>query len=76
MDVQNIGCELNFVSILILFHSKGKVRTIEGTAIVQDLREPAKLGVSFSYCEYITHFSPFLTGLSNVIRIITFAVLS
>lgn len=34
-------------------YSKGKVRTAEGTAIVQNQREPAKLGVSFSYCEYL-----------------------
>lgn len=31
--------------------SKGKVTPIEGTAVVPDLKEPAKLGVSFSYCE-------------------------
>ncbi|XP_062336409.1 apolipoprotein D-like [Osmerus eperlanus] len=32
---------------------KGKVRPVEGTAVVPDLKEPAKLGVSFSY------FSPY-----------------
>ncbi|XP_076868272.1 apolipoprotein Db [Brachyhypopomus gauderio] len=35
---------------------KGKTRTIEGTAVVQDLKEPAKLGVSFSY---FTPYSPY-----------------
>lgn len=29
------------------------MRTAEGTAIIQNQREPAKLGVSFSYCEYL-----------------------
>ncbi|XP_038554012.1 apolipoprotein D-like, partial [Micropterus salmoides] len=29
--------------------SKDKVRLAEGTAVVQDPREPAKLGVGFSY---------------------------
>ncbi|KAL2097197.1 hypothetical protein ACEWY4_006404 [Coilia grayii] len=28
---------------------KGELRTIEGNAVVQDMREPAKLGISFSY---------------------------
>ncbi|XP_028834313.1 apolipoprotein Da, duplicate 1 [Denticeps clupeoides] len=28
---------------------KGEVKTIEGTAVVEDLKQPAKLGVSFSY---------------------------
>ncbi|KAF0028463.1 apolipoprotein Db [Scophthalmus maximus] len=32
---------------------KNKVRAVEGTAVVRDPREPAKLGVSFSY------FSPY-----------------
>lgn len=32
--------------------SKDKVRLAEGTAVVPDAREPAKLGVSFSYCKY------------------------
>lgn len=31
--------------------SKEKVRSVEGTAVIRDSREPAKLGVSFSYCE-------------------------
>ncbi|KAG9340083.1 hypothetical protein JZ751_022003 [Albula glossodonta] len=35
---------------------RGKVRTVEGTAVVQDIREPAKLGVSFSY---FTPYSPY-----------------
>ncbi|XP_029935230.1 apolipoprotein Db [Myripristis murdjan] len=35
---------------------KEKVRTAEGTAVVPDLREPAKLGVSFSY---FTPYSPY-----------------
>uniref|UniRef100_H2MD51 Apolipoprotein Db n=1 Tax=Oryzias latipes TaxID=8090 RepID=H2MD51_ORYLA len=30
---------------------KEKVRSVEGTAVIRDSREPAKLGVSFSYCE-------------------------
>ncbi|KAG7526984.1 apolipoprotein D-like [Solea senegalensis] len=34
---------------------KGKMRPIEGTAIVPDIREPAQLGVSFSF------FSPYGT---------------
>ncbi|XP_018556365.1 apolipoprotein Db [Lates calcarifer] len=36
---------------------KDKFRTAEGTAVVQDLREPARLGVSFSY---FTPYSPYL----------------
>ncbi|XP_023680163.1 apolipoprotein D-like [Paramormyrops kingsleyae] len=28
---------------------KGEFRTIEGTAVVQDLKEPAKMGITFSY---------------------------
>ncbi|XP_022604524.1 apolipoprotein D-like [Seriola dumerili] len=36
---------------------KDKVRVAEGTAIVQDPREPARLGVSFSY---FTPYSPYL----------------
>ncbi|KAM3860657.1 apolipoprotein Db [Diretmus argenteus] len=35
---------------------KDKVRTAEGTAVVQDPREPGKLGVSFSY---FTPYSPY-----------------
>ncbi|XP_075996496.1 apolipoprotein D-like [Genypterus blacodes] len=35
---------------------KDKVRTVEGTAVVHDPREPAKLGVSFSY---FTPYSPY-----------------
>ncbi|MCJ8745925.1 hypothetical protein PDJAM_G00135840 [Pangasius djambal] len=35
---------------------KEKVRTAEGTAVVQNQREPAKLGVSFSY---FTPYSPY-----------------
>ncbi|XP_028289029.1 apolipoprotein Db [Parambassis ranga] len=35
---------------------KDKVRVAEGTAVVQDLREPAKIGVSFSY---FTPYSPY-----------------
>ncbi|XP_061661866.1 apolipoprotein Db [Syngnathoides biaculeatus] len=35
---------------------KDKVRTAEGTAVVQDLREPARIGVSFSY---FTPYSPY-----------------
>lgn len=41
---------------MLLICSKGKVRTAEGTAVIQDTREPAKLGVSFSYCEYCLPF--------------------
>lgn len=44
------------IKVLNVQKYKGKVRTIEGTAIVQDLREPAKLGVSFSY---FTPYSPY-----------------
>ncbi|KAM9416556.1 apolipoprotein D-like [Salvelinus alpinus] len=35
---------------------KGKVRTVEGTAVVQDPKKTAKLGVSFSY---FTPYSPY-----------------
>ncbi|KAF7660208.1 hypothetical protein LDENG_00286010 [Lucifuga dentata] len=35
---------------------KDKVRTAEGTAVIHDPREPAKLGVSFSY---FTPYSPY-----------------
>ncbi|XP_061096390.1 apolipoprotein D-like [Conger conger] len=35
---------------------RGKVRSIEGTAVVQDIRQPAKLGVSFSY---FTPYTPY-----------------
>ncbi|XP_034022024.1 apolipoprotein Db isoform X2 [Thalassophryne amazonica] len=35
---------------------KDKVRTIEGTAVILDPRQPAKLGVSFSY---FTPYSPY-----------------
>ncbi|XP_061820709.1 apolipoprotein Db [Nerophis lumbriciformis] len=35
---------------------KDKVRTAEGTAVVYDQREPAKIGVSFSY---FTPYSPY-----------------
>ncbi|XP_058231988.1 apolipoprotein Db [Hemibagrus wyckioides] len=35
---------------------KGKVRTAEGTAVIQNQREAAKLGVSFSY---FTPYSPY-----------------
>lgn len=46
--------------------SKDKVRVVEGTAVVQDLREPAKLGVGFSYCKYCSSLSSsFLGGLSH-----------
>ncbi|KAJ8375772.1 hypothetical protein SKAU_G00063520 [Synaphobranchus kaupii] len=34
---------------------RGKVKSIEGTAVVQDLRQPAKMGISFSY------FTPYST---------------
>lgn len=35
---------------------RGQVKSIEGTAVVQDIRQPAKLGVSFSY---FTPYSPY-----------------
>ncbi|XP_018608853.2 apolipoprotein Da, duplicate 1 [Scleropages formosus] len=35
---------------------KGKLRSIEGTAVVQDINEPAKLAVSFSY---VTPYTPY-----------------
>ncbi|XP_041823407.1 apolipoprotein D-like [Melanotaenia boesemani] len=34
----------------------GEVEDIEGTAVIQDIREPSKLGVSFSY---FTPYSPY-----------------
>lgn len=38
----------------MFFHfSKDKKRHAEGTGVVSDPREPAKLGVSFSYCKYL-----------------------
>ncbi|CAJ1082676.1 hypothetical protein LDENG_00286010 [Xyrichtys novacula] len=48
---------------------KGKKRAAEGTAVIPDMREPAQLGVSFSY---FTPYSPYwilttdYTGLSVV----------
>ncbi|KPP71063.1 apolipoprotein D-like [Scleropages formosus] len=36
---------------------KGKLRSIEGTAVVQDINEPAKLAVSFSYA--VTPYTPY-----------------
>lgn len=36
---------------MFLHLSKGKVTTAEGTAVVIDPREPARLGISFSHCE-------------------------
>ncbi|KAJ8397580.1 hypothetical protein AAFF_G00438560 [Aldrovandia affinis] len=35
---------------------RGKMKSVEGTAVVQDIRQPAKLGVSFSY---FTPYSPY-----------------
>uniref|UniRef100_A0A3P9IUM6 Apolipoprotein D n=1 Tax=Oryzias latipes TaxID=8090 RepID=A0A3P9IUM6_ORYLA len=35
---------------------KEKVRSVEGTAVIRDSREPAKLGVSFSY---FTPYAPY-----------------
>ncbi|XP_034562315.1 apolipoprotein Db [Notolabrus celidotus] len=35
---------------------KEKTRKVEGTAVIQDMREPARLGVSFSY---FTPYSPY-----------------
>lgn len=37
--------------------SKDKLRTAEGTAVVHDPRESAKLGVSFSYCKSFVLFA-------------------
>ncbi|XP_063062149.1 apolipoprotein D-like [Engraulis encrasicolus] len=44
------------IQVLNLQTYKGKVRSAEGTAVIQDIREPAKLGVSFSY---FTPYSPY-----------------
>ncbi|XP_041924420.1 apolipoprotein D-like [Alosa sapidissima] len=44
------------IQVLNLQNYKGKVRSAEGTAVIQDTREPAKLGVSFSY---FTPYSPY-----------------
>ncbi|XP_029384865.1 apolipoprotein Db [Echeneis naucrates] len=41
---------------------KDKVMEVEGTAVVQDPREPAKLGVSFSY---FTPYSPYWVLTTN-----------
>lgn len=43
---------VRWISNLFLSLSKDKVRTAEGTAVIHDPREAAKLGVSFSYCEF------------------------
>ncbi|XP_034428900.1 apolipoprotein Db isoform X2 [Hippoglossus hippoglossus] len=49
---------------------QGKRRTGEGTAVVRDLTEAAKLGVSFSYCENFSSSSLFLLPEeSSVLRI-------
>ncbi|XP_031439976.1 apolipoprotein Db [Clupea harengus] len=44
------------IQVLNVQTYKGKVRTAEGTAVIQDARESAKLGVSFSY---FTPYSPY-----------------
>ncbi|XP_051970123.1 apolipoprotein D-like [Xyrauchen texanus] len=44
------------IQVLNVQTYKGKVQTAEGTATVQDMREPAKLGVSFSY---FTPYAPY-----------------
>ncbi|RVE58595.1 hypothetical protein OJAV_G00195720 [Oryzias javanicus] len=41
---------------------KEKVRTVEGTAVVRDMREAAKLGVSFSY---FTPYAPYCVVLTT-----------
>ncbi|TRY95264.1 hypothetical protein DNTS_012203 [Danionella cerebrum] len=46
----------NTVQVLNIQTYKGKVRPVEGTAVMQDKREPAKLGVSFSY---FTPYAPY-----------------
>ncbi|XP_028813403.1 apolipoprotein Db [Denticeps clupeoides] len=46
----------NTIKVVNVQTRKGKVKSIEGTAVVQDTREPAKLGVSFSY---FTPYSPY-----------------
>ncbi|KAI4901219.1 hypothetical protein NFI96_013724, partial [Prochilodus magdalenae] len=46
------------ISVLNVQTVKGKVKTIEGTAVVQNMLEPGKLGVSFSRCEYTTMLHP------------------
>ncbi|KAG7457114.1 hypothetical protein MATL_G00243050 [Megalops atlanticus] len=35
---------------------KGELRTLEGTGVVEDIKQPAKLGISFSY---LTPYSPY-----------------
>ncbi|XP_065114476.1 apolipoprotein Db [Paramisgurnus dabryanus] len=44
------------IQVLNVQTYKGKVRTAEGTAVVRDIRYPAKLGVSFSY---FTPYAPY-----------------
>ncbi|KAI7792613.1 putative apolipoprotein D, partial [Triplophysa rosa] len=44
------------IQVLNVQTYKGKVRAAEGTAVVQDVKEPAKLGVSFSY---FTPYAPY-----------------
>ncbi|KAF7691570.1 hypothetical protein HF521_010537 [Silurus meridionalis] len=44
------------ISVVHIRTRKGKVRIAEGTATVQNQREPAKLGISFSY---FTPYSPY-----------------
>ncbi|KTG03214.1 hypothetical protein cypCar_00010333 [Cyprinus carpio] len=46
----------NTVQVVNVQTYKGKIRKAEGTAITQDPREPAKLGVSFSY---FTPYAPY-----------------
>ncbi|KAJ8358178.1 hypothetical protein AAFF_G00028060 [Aldrovandia affinis] len=37
-------------------HRKGRLKTLEGTGVVEDIKQPAKLGISFSY---VAPYSPY-----------------
>lgn len=52
--MSTFGCSSKAVSL-----SKDKIRYAEGTAVVPDVRESAKLGVSFSYCKSDVSFYVF-----------------
>lgn len=39
--------------IFFLCFSKDKLKVAEGTAVIPDARESAKLGLSYSYCKFL-----------------------
>ncbi|XP_045075830.1 apolipoprotein D-like, partial [Coregonus clupeaformis] len=48
--------ESNAFDLLVTFDRKGELRTIEGTGVTEDLKNPAKLGISYSY---VLPYSPY-----------------